>query len=201
MVRNGVRLAVFGLALVAVLSGCGTVRDTLPARSALEQSLISTAADRALGELPGEVFGGRRVFLDTVNLDCLDKSYVIGKCRQALLDAGAILVKTADEAEMSLEIASGTLSLNRWEYLFGIPALPMPIPYNGEPLKLPEVPFWKRMVYRGEAKMLLSVIDPKTGARLAELPTRYGSSQFRLSWYFIIGPFRATDMPEEALGK
>ena len=61
-------------ALCAVLAflvvvGCGFVRESYPARTATEQLLISTAADRAIGELSVADCKGKKVFIDAANLD------------------------------------------------------------------------------------------------------------------------------------
>lgn len=185
-------------AAALLLTGCGSVRETLPVRSALEQLLISTAADRAVAELPPEPFARKAVYIDATNLECTDKPYVLQRIRTALRDAGAEIVADRDQAELVLEAASGTMSMNRRDMLFGIPALPFPFQVGGETLKLPEVPLWKMITYRGRAKLLFSVVDAGTGAAVADVGHCYGKARDTYWWLFILGPMRHTDLPEGA---
>ena len=197
-VRDGALVTVGYMAFLLGSVGCGSVRETLPARSAMEQLMISTAADRAVGDLPDVLVSQRKVYLESANLDCLDKAYVVEKLRSELLASGAVLTKTADDAELIVEVASGAMSLNKRDMLLGVPAVPLPIPYAGETLKLPEIPLWKTLSYTGHAKLLLCVVDARSGRLVEELPTRYGQCRESLWWLLLVGPFRRSDMPEEA---
>lgn len=181
-----------------LLNGCGSVRETLPARSAIEQLLISTAADRAVAQLAVEPFSGKEVFVDPANLECLDKPYVLQQVKTALRAGGARIVDSRDKAELVLETASGALSINRRDLLFGVPALPLPFQFGGQALKLPEVPLWKTVTYRGRAKILFSAVDARTGAAVGDIGLCYGKVQDSYWWLLIVGPMRHTDLPEEA---
>jgi hypothetical protein len=61
-----------------LLGGCATNVTTNPARSATEQLLLSTAADRALQSANLTAFANQKVFLDTTYFDSYDSKYVIG---------------------------------------------------------------------------------------------------------------------------
>jgi len=186
------------LCILCASAGCGTVRETLPARSALEQFLISTAADRAAEKIPAEILDGRMVFIDTSNLDCYDKPYVVQRIRQAVLHSGAHLATSREDAEIVLEAASGGLSINKRDYLLGIPELPLPIPFAGQALKLPEVPLFKAVFSRGRAKLLFSALDPETNTQLYEVPVCYGKSLASEWWVLLFGPFGWSDLPKGA---
>lgn len=185
-----------GAALILLMAGCGSVRETLPGRSAMEQMLISTAADRAVGQLPTQVFQGKAVFLDTTNLDCLDKPYVVQRMRTALRQQGARLTDAKNEADLVLEAGSGTLSLNKRDMMFGIPSLPLP--FAGETLKLPELPLWKLITYRGRAKFLFSLVDAKTGQMTTDIPLCYGNAHETYWWCLVVGPIKNSDLPADA---
>lgn len=195
--RTAAILATASFATVLVV-GCGTVRETLPGRSAAEQLLISTAADRAVSQLPRDPFAERAVFVDTSNLDCLDKPYVVQRIKSTLRENGAHCVPTADKADVVLEVAAGGLSIDKVDKLLGLPAIPIPMPFADETLKFPETPLWKLVTYRGRAKLLFSAVDPATGKREADLPTYYGQARDSYWWIFIVGPMRSTDLPHSA---
>ena len=183
---------------VLLASGCGTVRETLPARSAMEELLISAAADDAVAKMDPELFAGKTVALDTANLKCSDKEYVVQRLRAQLLNAGARLVPASDDADIVLEAASGAMSMNKREYLFGVPALPFPVPFGSDTLKIPEIPLWKRISYRGRAKLLLVPVDPETGEKDGRPGALYGKSHETYSWFLLVGPLRLTSVHEDA---
>jgi len=180
----------------ACLAGCGSMRETLPGRSAMEQLLMSTAADRAVASMPVEDFRGKAVFIDATNLDAYDRPYVIQRIRYALFMAGSRLVAERSEADVVLEAASGGLSVNRRDYLLGIPGVVIPVPLSGGSLVTPELPIFKMILYRGKAKLLFCAVDPKSGEAAFELPFCYGKSMMNLWWFLIFGPQQWTDLPE-----
>ena len=181
-----------------LLTGCGSVRETLPARSAMEQLLISTAADRAVAQLPVQPFSNKSVYVDPVNLECQDKPYVLQQIRTVLRAGGARIVDSRDKSEVVLEAASGALSINKRDMLFGFPALPLPLQFSGQVVKLPEVPLWKTITYRGRAKLLFSAVDARTGERVADIGCCHGRARDSYWWLLVLGPMRHTDLPKEA---
>ena len=187
--------ALAGLSVV-YLAGCGTVRETLPPRSAMEQLLISTAADRAVEMMPEEPFTGKGVFVDVSNLECYDKPYVLQRIKEAVAENGGRLVQSPKDADVVLEVASGGLSVNRREYLLGIPELPLMIPGAGG-VKTPELAIFKVVSYKGKAKLLFSALSPTTRSQLAEVPVCYGKSSDSFWWFLFVGPFERSDLPEE----
>ena len=181
-------------------TGCGTVRETLPGRAAMEQMLISTAADRAVDYLPPQIFRGKKVHLDTSQLEAYDQAYIELRIKSALRRADAQVVAENDEPDIRLEVASGALSIDKKDWLLGLPSLPLPVSVGGEPLKLPEVPFWKHVAYRGKAKLLFSPVAVESGKNLAAIPMCYGQAKDDYWWFLIFGPFRTTDMPSTTKG-
>lgn len=179
-----------------LLAGCGTVRETLPARSALEQLVISTAADRAVARVPDWKLSGDKVFLDTTNLDCYDKPYVVQRIRELLLGSRCTLVDTRQEAQIVLQPASGGLSMNKRDYLLGIPSIPIPVPFADGVLETPEVPIFKAVHYLGRAKLLFSALDAETNSQAVEIPVCYGKSRDSYYWVLIFGPIPDGDLPK-----
>ncbi|MFO7820452.1 MAG: DUF6655 family protein [Lentisphaeria bacterium] len=181
--------------LCFISAGCGTVRETLPERSAAEQLLISTAADRAVYKLPDKVFTGQKVRVDFSNLDAYDKPYVAQRLKTALRSAGARLVSDSEQADINLEMASGGLSVDRIDWLFGVPQLPLPFAVGGEPVVFPEIPLYKRLSYRGKAKFIFSAVEADTGKAICDIPICYGKAHTTYWWFFFIGPLESTDLP------
>jgi hypothetical protein len=190
-------LTVGMLCITGSLTGCGPVRETLPDRSAMEQLLISTAADRAVAGVPGAPLKGKAVFVDAANLECLDKPYVVQRVRQAVLEAGGRLAQDREEAQLALEVASGALSIDKRNYLLGIPEIAIPMPFAGGAITLPEIALFKLTSYRAKAKLLFNAVDTKTNAMAVRIPVRRARA-LTAYWkvLFIFGPYEWTDLPE-----
>jgi len=184
-------------ATALLLAGCGTFRETFPPRSATEQLLLSTAVDEALEHLPTYWMRGVRVYLDDSRLDAYDKPYLLQRLRDTVLAHGGRLTDERGQADVVLEVASGALSVDKGSWLLGIPELPLPIPFAGETLKLPELPLFRLDSYAGKAKLLLTAVDPEDGTRYTQLPLLLGRVQHRHWWLLLAGPFTWSDLEKE----
>src|SRR5687768_12152509 len=149
--RGKIVLSVLGAIL---LSGCVQTRITEPKRSAVEQLLLSTAADEALEKIDFSKFAGRKAFVDVTYFEAHDEHYVISGIRDALSKAGALLVADAKEADMVVEARSGALSTDSSSSVVGMPSLPLPVPMSGT-LLTPEIALYKSQKQLSTAKIAL----------------------------------------------
>ncbi len=189
-------LSLTAAALLALTSAaCGTFRETLPQRSASEQFILSAAADRAVAQMPTGWLRGRTVYLDTANLDCYDKAYVVQRLRNTILSGGGFLAGEEDQADAVLEAASGGFSVDKGAFLVGFPEVPLPVPLADQTLVIPELPLFKVATYRGKSKLLLTAIDKRTNGLLCEIPNCYGMATWRIWQFMLLGPFHSTDVP------
>lgn len=176
------------LGLVLTVTGCGTLwKTTLPTQTALDQMLVSTAADRAanllvldsqgqvvtkLGASLGKTFIDAKNFnsadaknlvsIDTKNFSQENQQYALHAIRRNFADAGVALVDDPKEADTIVEVASGALSVDNTYSLVGIPAMALPIPLAGN-VSIPEIPLYKKETNRGLAKFAVSLRDAHTG--------------------------------------
>ncbi|MFO7955716.1 MAG: DUF6655 family protein [Candidatus Brocadiia bacterium] len=178
------------------VAGCGSFRETFPPRSASEQLLISEAVDTAVADMPTDWMEDRVVYVETANLDAYDEPYVVQGLRNVVLESGGRLSQGRDGADVVLEVASGALSVDKGQWLLGIPELPLPIPFADETLKLPELPLFKLVSYAGKAKLISTAVEADSGASHMELPVCYGRVHHRLWWAFVMGPFTWSDLPK-----
>jgi hypothetical protein len=185
------------LAVLFVLVGCSSFRDTLPARSATEQVLLSTAADRAVEQLQARWMRGKAVYVDDARLEAYDRAYVVQRVREAVLDNGGRLAEGRADAAVVLEVASGGFSVDTGGFLLGIPSITLPVPFAPQGVTLPELALFKVESRVGKAKLLFSAVDAATGARAAPLPVAYGRAVRRFWWLFLLGPLECSDIPEE----
>lgn len=171
-------------ALGLILAACTSIRETLPARAATEQLLISAAADRAAEALAHFMPTDRSIFLDATNFEGNDGKYAIAAVRDSILRRGARLAAARDQAEVVVEIRSGALSVDKVNSLLGIPSIPLPIPLAGN-LTTPEVALYKNDTAQGVAKFAATAYDGKTGALVVATGPQYGFSH-RTEWTLLL---------------
>ena len=185
-----------GILLVACLAGgCTTEKNTTPARSATEQLLLSTAADRAAHAASLEIFTGRRVYLDASYFDSYDSKYALGTVRDALSRAGALLMESPTNSEIVMEARSGALAIDTADTMFGIPAMSVPIPLTGL-VQTPELAFYKSQKQNSFAKFALLAYARDSRAHIYSSGPLDGKScdnHFRV----LIVSWRHTDVPEK----
>jgi hypothetical protein len=177
------------------LGGCVTNNTTTPARSATEQLLLSTAADRALRSANLDILANRKVFLDATYFDSYDSKYVLGTVRDALSRAGALLQEDAKSSDIIVEARSGALSIDSSDLLFGIPNMGVPIPLAGA-VQIPEVAFYKSNKQRSTAKIALLAFARESGAHVYSSGTLDGKSYDKHFKILFISWIR-TDVPEK----
>jgi hypothetical protein len=163
---------------MVLLCGCTTDRQTDPQRTATEELLISTAADRAAEQLSLDVGPGKKAFLDASNFEGLDSKYAIATIRSSLLKQGTHFVTDKKDADTIIEIRAGALSIDKHETLVGVPSFNLPIPLAGQ-LATPEIAFYKDAEQEGVAKFAATAYDAKDGHFIAEAAPPLGRSHLQ----------------------
>ena len=173
-------------ALVSLLLfGCTTGRQTDPPRTATEQLLISTAADRAAGAIALNLGPERKCFLDATNFEGIDGKYAIAAIRSSLLKKGTRFVGDKKDADTIVEIRSGALSIDKSDMLVGIPSVDIPIPLAGD-LNTPEIALYKSEEQEGIAKFAATAYDAKDGRFLGESTPPLGRSKIQRQVLLIV---------------
>lgn len=149
-----------------VLAGCTTVRESNPARTATEQLLISTAAERAARQLEFGVPPATRVYVDAANFDGTDAKYAVAAIREEVLREGLHLTNDRSSAEAVIEIRAGVLSIDQREFLVGIPEFDVPVPLTGD-LGIPELALYKNDLRQGVAKFSSAAYETGNGRLIA----------------------------------
>ena len=177
-------------------TGCSQTRLTHPKRSAVEQLLISTAADRAWDAAHAEVFAGKKVYVDSAYFESEDKLYALGALRDALSSNGALLMAKAEDAEIIVEPRSGALSIDSNDSLLGIPKLPVPIPFTGV-VESPELALMKAERQFSTAKFAFVAFENQSRAHFASSGPLVGKANIK--YYRILGliRFTRTTIPEK----
>lgn len=188
------RSAILYAAILLVLAGCTSRRETDPGRSAAEMLLFSTAADRAADKLTFNLQPGARVFVDASYVDGTDSKYVVSSIRDRVMRRGGNLTDDKATADLIIEPRIGALSVDRDRALFGTPALPVPL----AGIEIPEVALFKRVYQQGVVKLAATTYDPKTGRMVQSHEPVYAFSNRRDWTVLIFISWTTTDlMPEE----
>jgi len=180
---------------IAAIAGCTSIHNTEPSRTATEQLLISTAADRAIEQLQFPTSAGDRMFLVDSRFESYDKGYVLSAITHRLLAQGGRLVAEAADADVTVEIRSGALSTIHEKFLLGIPELQIPVPPLGS-FTLPELALFKRDHQEGIAKFAMHVTRRKDGLLVAGSGPVYGNSELT-NWAILTISFTTQDLTPE----
>lgn len=188
------RFGALGALAVIWLCGCVSVKQTDPARTATEQLLLSTAADRATQEMDLSQFAHKKVFLDASYFDSYDPKYAIGTIRDALSRAGALLVADSKSSEITIEPRSGALSTDDRTFLVGLPSLGLPIPLAGT-VTTPEIAFYKSSKQYSTAKFVMLAYATGSREHIYSSEDMVGRAHDNYFHIFFV-PLHKTDVPE-----
>jgi len=180
--------AIFVVSASAVwLGACTTERATSPIRTATEQLLISTAADRAAEKLADQIMPNIRAFLETDLIGVPDASYAALAIRDRFLRRGILLVDDKSMADAVIEVRVGALSTDERSIFLGTPELPIPtVPgYTTTSVLLPSLNLFKRATTQATAKFAATGYDPKTGKLIVATDPQYGYSH-KVDWAVLL---------------
>jgi len=165
------------VAAAFLLVACTTERQTEPQRTATEEMLISSAADRAASNIKLDV-SGKTVFIDASLYKGLDAEYTVAAVRAQLAKDGARLVGDHKSADLVVEMRNGAQSIDQKDFLIGIPSFAFPIPLTGS-IKTPQVALYDRAEDVGVSKFSLADYNPKTGIYADSMGPVYGFAHDR----------------------
>ena len=174
--------------------GCVSIRQTDPARTATEQLLLSTAADRATEEMELAQFAHKKVWVDASYFDSYDQKYAVGTIRDALSRAGALLVADSKSSEITIEPRSGALATDDRTLLVGLPSLGLPIPLTGT-VSTPEIAFYKSSKQYSTAKIVLLAYSTSSREHIYSSGDMVGRAHDNYFHIFFV-PLHKTDVPE-----
>jgi hypothetical protein len=175
------------LALLALLllAGCSTYRESTAARTATEQLLVSTAADKAAEKLALPIPPGSKIFIDATNFDTTaDAKYAVATIHDRLLKAGNKIAADRGSADIVVEVRAGALSEDDHQTLVGIPQFNVPIPLASG-LTFPEMALFKVEERQGVAKFAAIAFDAKDGGLVGAAEPAFGYSH-RKRWKVLL---------------
>jgi hypothetical protein len=183
-----------------MLASCAVDRATSPARTATEELLISSAADRAAEKLAEQVPVNIKVLLGTTSVASVDERYATAAIRDRLLRRGVILVDEKSSADLVVEVRTGALSTDERSVYVGTPPIQLPavpgVATTGIPL--PSLSVFKRSATTATAKFEAIGYDAKTGQLVVATEPQYGHSE-KVDWtlLFLLSWTNSDYLPEE----
>jgi hypothetical protein len=175
-------------------AGCQSGKESLPARTATEELLLSSAADHALGDAQFSWLAGKKVFVEEKYFEGYDKGYLVGLIRERLSASGALLVKTDDKADVIVEIRSGAFSIDSSGTLVGLPSFTVPVPMAG-PVQTPELSLYKSKRSDSIAKVSLFAYERGSGRYLQSAGPIEGDAHLHL-YSVLFVTWHRSDVPE-----
>jgi Family of unknown function (DUF6655) len=189
-------LAGMSFVLACFCAGCLQTNLTQPPRSAVEQLLLSTAADRAVQTVSLSSFDQERVFVDTNYFGSYDRRYALGAIRDALSSAGALLVDSETNADIVIEARSGALSIDSTSSLIGIPKTGLPVPFSGT-VPIPEISLFKSDKQFSTAKFALLAYSTHSREHYFSTGPMVGRSHIKYYKFLGFISYTSTDIPEK----
>lgn len=184
-----------GVGICIVLAGCTQTGLTNPKRSATEQLLISTAADRALAQVDFSIVRGKKVYVDSSHYNSEDEDYVIGTIRDFISTNGGLLAAKVEAADLVIEPRSGGLSIDASSSLIGMPASAAPLPLAGS-VQLPEVALYKSEKQFSIAKIALLAYERDSRKHVASTGPKIGRANIKYYKFLGLIGYTKTTVPE-----
>jgi hypothetical protein len=183
------------LSILLACAGCASPQVSHTKRTAIEQRLLSTAADAAVAQIEAPFLRGRTVFLDESRFESEDKGYVVSALRDHLNRQGAAIAANAADADVVVEVRCGAMATDGSELLIGVPKLPIPIPAVGT-IQTPEVALVKQIAQSATAKVALFARDAKTGRHIASVRPHMARRYFDRWRVLFFITYNRTDLPK-----
>lgn len=210
-----------GLALCLLAfagGGCATVRVTDPARTATEQFLISGSVQQAVSQLSMDGLRDQLVYVDATYLagdpaqsvqqaavvqrdrPSQDFLFLIGELRARMLKEGIRLTDKRDEATVVVEVRTGGVGVDRYEYLLGFPSVSLNNvtgtgATSGIPLVTPEISILKSSRQLAFSSVAIVAYRVKTGELVSQSGPFVGRRLRADYWIFGTGPNTVGDIP------
>ncbi len=178
------------MALSLLITGCTTPWVTNTARSAVEQYLLAITIERMADHAGLDRYKDKKIFFDYSYMATqTDKEYVKGRLEMIMSKNNCLIVAKQADADIMIQPLCGVLATDHDTFMFGIPPLPIPVPYCSLNIVIPEIPIFKIYNRRAYGRMAFNVFDAKTRKCLDTIPFVNASSYFK-NWVILLIPFK-----------
>ncbi|NQU45335.1 hypothetical protein HQ520_18800 [bacterium] len=181
--------------LFAVLGLCGCLskRTTTTERTAVEQALLSQAAEQTLAGFNFEALAGKSFYLVEDDVDGYDTEYILTSLKHRLLQFDLVEAAQEPDADVLLYPRLANAAIDDSDASLGIPELPLIIPGAGG-LTIPELSLYKKETQRGRNRMGVYGVDRETGTLVFETPLVSKETYYKRWVLLFIFSFRTTNL-------
>jgi hypothetical protein len=181
-------------ALIGLIAGCTSTKQSNTARTATEQLLISNAVDQSLNKVDFGPLAGSTVFVEEKYIDCVDKGYIIGSIRHKLLQAGAMLAGKPEEADAIIEVRSGGVGTDVSSSYLGVPGFTAP-----GMIGIPDIKIVTHDTQQAVAKIGIVVYSTKSKRELGEGGVSMARADDTNSYFMGFGPRQSGTLRYEVM--
>jgi hypothetical protein len=181
-------------ALIGLVAGCTSTKQSNTARTATEQLLISNAVDQSLNKVDFAPLAGATVFVEEKYIDCVDKGYIIGSVRHKLLQAGALLAGKPEEADAIIELRSGGVGTDVSSSYLGVPGFTAP-----GMIGVPDIKIVTHDTQKAVAKIGIVVYSTRSKRELGEGGVSMARADDTNSYFMGFGPRQSGTLRYEVM--
>lgn len=156
MISKTLSKSLICLALAMGMAGCVTQRSSTTARTAVEQALLSQAAETSISEITLADVDGKRFHVKEDFFEATDGKYMLAVLNKRLARLGGMPADSEEEAELLIYPAVAHAAVDDTGILLGIPEIPLLIPGMGS-VTIPELALFKYSSQKGHNRMFLNV--------------------------------------------
>ena len=176
-----------------MLTGCMMARSSTTERTAVEQALLSQAAEETIQSLDYGDYGQRVYFIKKDHFEAVDEKYILAVLNRELLRAGLREADREEEADLWVYPYVAHAGIDGSSFLIGIPEFPLIIPGMGS-LTIPEMALFKYKSQIGRNRMGFYAKDPKNDGFVSSTGLESSQKYYnRWTILFLIN-FRTTDL-------
>jgi hypothetical protein len=174
-------------ALCLLAGGCSTLRTTYTTSTATERFLLTQAVSQAVDQLSAAGLRDKEVWVDATYLTGEEQGFIMAELRARLLTSGVRLMPKRELAKVVLEVRTGGIGVDSYEYFVGIPHVGV--------IDTPEFAIIKDLKQRGFASVAFVAYFSDTGELLAASGPFVGRTIRTDYWLFGSGPRTAGNIP------
>jgi hypothetical protein len=219
-------LSLASLLLIGLFAGgCATVRVTDTQRTATEQFLVSGSIQDAVAKLSMDGLRDQLVYVDQTYLTgdlppsqsagqiidrtrpSQDFSFLLGEVRSRMLKEGVRLTDDRTKATVIVEVRTGGLGVDRYEYLLGIPSVVLAggaaggPSVGGVPIITPELAILKSTRQLGYSSVAIVAYRSQGGELVSQSGPFVGQRKRGDYWILGTGPNTVGDIPPAERGE
>ena len=194
---RGLLSVAFGLVAALLFGGCTTPWVTNTPRSAIEQYLVASTIEHAIGNLDFSKYSGKKAFIDyDYFAPQVDKQYVQGILEMQVSKFDIVITRKTEEAEIIIQPLCGVLGTDYSKFLIGTPEVPIPVPDTSVSFAIPEIPIFSKYTRVAYGRFAFNIFEAKERKPLEAYSGINASASYN-NWIILLIPFSTHNMNME----